>query len=104
MSKSLLKALAALSIGAASVCPMAALAYDGAAAIPSTAGRVEVLLAYIDPGAAGFIIVSVLGFISAIGYTTRSYLSRLKRFVLRGGRTAQERKSCEGRCRRGNGC
>ena len=41
------------------------------------------LVAYVDPGAAGFIIVSVLGFISAVGYTARAYLGRLKRIVLR---------------------
>ena len=34
------------------------------AAVP--AAPVEVILAYVDPGAAGFIIVSVLGFFAAI--------------------------------------
>ncbi len=37
---------------------------------------------YVDPGIAGFIIVSVLGFLAAIGYTVRAWLSRLKQFVL----------------------
>ena len=85
MSKSLLKALATVSICTASVYPIAALAYDGAEAIPSTAGRVEVLLAYIDPGVAGFVIVSVLGFISSIGYVARSYVGRVKRRLFGSG-------------------
>ncbi len=46
--------------------------------------------AYIDPGSAGFIIVTVLGFLAAIGYTVRAYLSRLRRLVFRGGQTAPE--------------
>lgn len=38
--------------------------------------------AYIDPGAAGFIIVSMLSFLAAIGYVVRAYLSRLwERFL-----------------------
>ena len=45
----------------------------------SAAGDVEFLLAYIDPGVAGFVIVSILGFISSVGYLARSYLGRVKR-------------------------
>ena len=37
----------------------------------------ELLLAYVDPGSAGFIIVSVLGFLSAAGYTLRNAFGRL---------------------------
>ena len=37
----------------------------------------ELLLAYVDPGSAGFIIVSVLGFLSAVGYTLRNAFGRL---------------------------
>ncbi len=48
--------------------------------------EVEVMVAYVDPGAAGFIIVSVLGFLSAVGYTARAYIGRLKRMVLRSER------------------
>ncbi len=44
---------------------------------------ITVILLYIDPGAAGFIIVSVLGFLSAAGYLARAYLIRMKRFVFR---------------------
>ena len=45
----------------------------------------EFLLAYVDPGSAGFVIVSVLGFLSAVGYTLRSAFGRLLA-RLRGGR------------------
>lgn len=36
------------------------------------------LHAYVDPGAAGFVVVSVLGFLSALGYAWRARLSRLR--------------------------
>ena len=36
------------------------------------------LLGYVDPGAAGFIIVSVLGFLTAVGYTIRMHFAKLK--------------------------
>ena len=39
--------------------------------------------AYVDPGAAGFVITTVLGFLAAIGYTARSHLYRLKRLDYR---------------------
>ena len=45
----------------------------------------ELLLAYVDPGSAGFVIVSVLGFLSAVGYTLRNACGRLLA-RLRGGR------------------
>ena len=45
----------------------------------------ELLLAYVDPGSAGFVIVSVLGFLSAVGYTLRNAGGRLLA-RLRGGR------------------
>ena len=37
--------------------------------------------AYVDPGSAGFVITSVLGFLAAGGYIVRGYLSRLKHRV-----------------------
>ena len=52
--------------------------------------EVEVMVAYVDPGAAGFIIVSVLGFISAVGYMARAYFGRLKRMVLRSEREVRQ--------------
>lgn len=45
----------------------------------SAPGDAEFLLAYIDPGAAGFVIVSILGFISSVGYLARAYLGKVKR-------------------------
>lgn len=49
------------------------------------------MLAYIDPGSAGFVIVSILGFLSAVGYTFRRACQRLKdRFLaLLGGRRGE---------------
>ena len=54
----------------------------GAAACALASGareprEAELLLAYVDPGSAGFVIVSVLGFLSAVGYTLRSAFGRL---------------------------
>ena len=45
----------------------------------TSSGNVEFSLAYIDPGVAGFVIVSILGFISSVGYLARTYLGRVKR-------------------------
>ncbi len=84
MNKPALIVVIALLLAAA-LWPIAALAYDGAEAASEAPGRVEVLLAYIDPGAGGFIIVTVLGFISAIGYMARSYLARVKELVFKRG-------------------
>ncbi len=39
--------------------------------------------AYVDPGSAGFIITTVLGFLSAVGYIVRGYFHRLRRLILR---------------------
>ena len=39
--------------------------------------------AYVDPGSAGFIIVSILSFLAAIGYVVRAFFSRLKDRLLR---------------------
>ena len=44
--------------------------------------------AYIDPGSAGFIITSVLGFLAACGYIVRGYWGRLKRRVFHSDRKA----------------
>ena len=91
MSKPLRSVLLAAVISAGFVLAEAVQAYGAAGPMPGAAGPaapVEVILAYVDPGAAGFIIVSVLGFFAAIGYTARSYLSRMKRMVFRGGPSA----------------
>ena len=58
----------------------AVIALGAAAALTSGAHEPrppELLLAYVDPGSAGFIIVSVLGFLSAVGYTLRNAFGRL---------------------------
>ena len=73
--------------------PGAAQAYSGTGPILgvlSPPGPVELTLAYVDPGAAGFVIVTVLGFFAAIGYTARAYLSRIKQMLLRRGSPAQD--------------
>ena len=72
------------SLGVASEWPSATIV-QVAAENSSGAVGVEVLRAYIDPGVAGFVIVSVLGFISSIGYMTRSYLGRVKRRLFGSG-------------------
>ena len=86
--------LAVSIVAAALIQPDAALAYDGAV-MHRPSGGVDVLLAYVDPGAAGFVIVTVLGFISAIGYTARAYLGRLRRFVPGGGQRGRRDESGE---------
>ena len=82
--------LSAAVIGLTFIFPEAAQAYDVAGVVSGSAGRVDVLLAYVDPGAAGFVIVTVLGFFAAIGYTARAYLSRMKQILFRRGSPAQE--------------
>lgn len=47
---------------------------------------------YIDPGSAGFIITTVLGFLAAVPYLARTYVLSLKHFF-RGGRTAEKGNS-----------
>lgn len=66
------------SVGVVTEWPLATLTHLDAEVTTGTRG-VEVLLAYIDPGVAGFVIVSVLGFISSVGYLARSYVGRVKR-------------------------
>ena len=84
MSSTLLRVLGATPvIVMALVDSHTAQAYHGMGLVSQPSVEVEVLVAYVDPGAAGFIIVSVLGFISAVGYTARAYVGRLKRIVLR---------------------
>ena len=92
MSRTLLSVLAAGLVVAALVQTDAILAYDGAV-MHRPSGGADVLLAYVDPGAAGFVIVTVLGFISAIGYTARAYIGRLRRLVPGGGQRGREDES-----------
>lgn len=37
--------------------------------------------AYVDPGSAGFIVTTVLGFLSAVGYIVRGYFHRLRQLI-----------------------
>ncbi len=102
MNRALRAALLMAAVIAGIVLPEAAQAYERAADL-HTGGSVtpEVLLAYVDPGAAGFIIVSVLGFLGAIGYTARAYLNRVKQLVFRGdGRHTRARTRRSNRTRR----
>ncbi len=48
-------------------------------------------LAYVDPGSAGFLITSVLGFLAACGYIIRGGRGRLKRRILHSDRKAAGR-------------
>ncbi len=96
MNRRLLTVAAVVS-AAASLLPLAASAYEGPGAVTNSPAQLDVLLAYIDPGAGGFIIVTVLGFISAVGYMARSYLARLKAAVFRTSATARETEDGEER-------
>ena len=90
------KVLRALTIAMTAlgfVLPGVAQAYGVVGPMPGAAsptGPAEVTLAYVDPGAAGFIIVSVLGFFAAIGYTARAYIARMKQMLFRRGSAAQD--------------
>lgn len=41
------------------------------------------IFAYVDPGSAGFVIVSVLGFLAAAGYTIRMHFAKFRNRVRR---------------------
>lgn len=53
----------------------------GLVAGSSAASAASTLFAYVDPGAAGFVIVSILGFLTAVGYTIRYRFAQLRRGV-----------------------
>ena len=57
-----------------------------------SAVRMILLLAYVDPGSAGFIVTTVLGVLAAGGYIARVYLNRLKRWVFRRNRGMRQEK------------
>ena len=97
MSRLLRRAAMTILATGVSFWPLAALAYDGAEATAGTPGGFAILRAYIDPGAGGFIIVTVLGFISAVGYMARSYLSRLKAVVFKSRASAKAPRDGEER-------
>ena len=92
MNRLLLKATTVVALISIALWPLAALAHEGPGAVPMTGSPtpLAVLLAYIDPGAGGFIIVTVLGFISAMGYMARSYLARLKGMLFKTSTASRE--------------
>lgn len=85
-----LQVVLVLSFGAVGAWPLDAIGYQCAEIASAAAGDVEILRAYIDPGMAGFVIVTVLGFISSVGYMAREYLRRLKRRLFGPGETATD--------------
>ncbi len=96
MNRLLLSMLLAAVIVAGAALPKLVTAYDGGGApAPVPVGTIEVVLAYIDPGAAGFIIVSVLGFLAAAGYTVRASFSRLKALAFRGSQNDEADESLD---------
>ncbi len=62
-----------------------------------TRDSIEIVAAYIDPGAAGFVITTVLGFIAAVGYTIRLYFHRLKSIFSPGNRSSNETEEASAR-------
>lgn len=79
-----------MALGAVGAWPLDAFGYPGAEIASAATSNVEVLRAYIDPGMAGFVIVTVLGFISSIGYMARDYLGRVKRRLFGSGESTSE--------------
>ena len=72
-------------------------ANDGDPAIIGfSAVRVILLLAYVDPGSAGFIVTTVLGVLAAGGYLARVYLNRLKQWVFRRNKKAEPEEAASG--------
>ena len=61
-----------------------------------SAVRVLLLLAYVDPGSAGFIITTVLGVLAAGGYLARAYLNRLKQWVFRRNNRGERAEAASG--------
>lgn len=66
-------------------------------ASPVTRDSIEIVAAYIDPGTAGFVITTVLGFIAAVGYTIRLYFHRLKSIFSPGNRSSNETEEASAR-------
>ena len=73
------QAISVFAFGAGCAWSLAVFLSQGAQATPIETGGVEILQAYVDPGVAGFVIVTVLGFLSSVGYWARSHIGRLRR-------------------------
>lgn len=54
---------------------------EAASALGGSSSAASPLFAYVDPGAAGFVIVSILGFLTAVGYTIRYRFAQIRRRV-----------------------
>ena len=94
----ILRAITIAAIAVSFALPATAHAYHAVGPMPdieNPPATVELILAYVDPGAAGFVIVTVLGFFAAIGYTARAYLSRAKQMVFRSRSAAQESEASD---------
>ena len=61
-----------------------------------SAVRTILLLAYVDPGSAGFIITTVLGVLAAGGYLARAYLNRLRQWVFRRNNRGERAEAASG--------
>ena len=79
-----------VTLGAVGAWPLDVLACQETETTLAATGDVEMLQAYIDPGVAGFVIVTVLGFISSVGYWARSHIARVKRRLFGPGETAAD--------------
>ena len=89
----ILRAATILAIVVSFALPATTHAYGAVGTTPvaaSPTAPVELVLAYVDPGVTGFFVVTVLGFLAAIGYTARAYLNRVKQMVFRSKPAAQE--------------
>ncbi len=84
-----------VSLAAVGAWPLHALACQYAEIASVATADVEVLRAYIDPGVAGFVIVTVLGFISSIGYWARSHIARAKHWLFGPGETDKDRANAQ---------
>ena len=58
--------------------------------------RMILLLAYVDPGSAGFIVTTVLGVLAAGGYLARASLNRLKQWVFRRNNRGERAEAASG--------
>ena len=90
MSKRPLVTMGLVSLCVVGAWPLDDLAYQCAQVASAATEDVEILRAYIDPGVAGFVIVTVLGFISSIGYWARSHIGRAKRRLFGPGETTTD--------------
>jgi len=82
--------------------PLVAVVSQGMEVTGAEIVGVEVLVAYIDPGVAGFVIVTVLGFLSSVGYLARSYVGRVKQRLFGRGQAGADGDADGEACEAGN--